>query len=70
MNKNVFWNELTEENKEKVFEVLKNYSGSEGIDGRIFELFEEGAELAGYTVEEYAELITPNEYVEIRYEAL
>ena len=68
MNKELFWNELTEESKEMVIEWLSGYNGSDGVFGRVFELYEEGASLAGMSVEEYLDEITPNDYVKICYE--
>lgn len=67
MNSENFWNILTEENKEKVEELLKYYNGSDGYKGRIFELYEEGANAIGLTLDEYLKEITPNEYVEEMY---
>lgn len=64
-----FWNMLSESNKEKVEEMLQNYGGSEGVNGRIFELHEEGANALGMTIEEYLDEVSPNEYVEYKYEA-
>lgn len=69
MNKEKFWNELTKENKEKANILLKDYKGSDGVIGRIFELYEEGASSINLSVDEYMEEVTPNEYVEICYES-
>ena len=68
MNSENFWNELTEENKEKAREWLKDYNGSDGVVGRVFELYEEGANGINMTIEEYLEEISPNEYVSISYD--
>lgn len=69
MNTNKFWNVLSESSKAKVEEVLSNYVGSDGIDGRIFELYEEGATSADCTIEEYLKDVSPNEYVNYLYDA-
>lgn len=69
MSSNEFWRMLSEPNKEKVEEMLHDYAGSDGIIGRIFELYTEGASLVDCTVEEYLEKIHPNEYVEYCYES-
>lgn len=45
--------------------MLKNYSGSDDHVGRIYELFVEGANCAGITVDQYIET---NEYVEAKYD--
>lgn len=63
MNEELFWNELTDSNKDKVIEFLEGYAGSDEIIGRIFELYEEGALEAEISVEEYVKQINPNEYV-------
>lgn len=68
MNKELFWNELTEESKEMVREWLSRYNGSDGVAGRVFELYEEGANSAGMSLDEYLDEITPNDYVKLCYE--
>ena len=68
MNKSLFWNELTEESKEMVKEWLGKHNGSDGVVGRVFALYEEGAISAEMSLEEYMETIPPNEYVESAYE--
>ena len=52
MNANEFWNMLSENSKKKVEKILNGYAGSEGIIGRIFEMYEEGAVLSDCTIEE------------------
>ena len=68
MNSNKFWNMLSEDSKDKVEEMLSDYPGSDGVIGRIFELFEEGAILSDCTVEEYLAELSPNKYVDYCYE--
>ena len=68
MDSNKFWNMLSEDSKDKVEEMLSDYKGSDGVIGRIFELFEEGAILSDCTVEEYLAELSPNEYVDYCYE--
>ena len=68
MNKELFWNELTEESKEMVREWLSRYNGSDSVAGRVFELYEEGASSAGMSLDEYLDEITPNDYVKLCYE--
>ena len=68
MNEELFWDELTKESKEMVLEWLSGYAGSEGAIGRVFELYEEGADLSGMSLEEYIKEISPNEFVEYYYE--
>ena len=68
MNANEFWNMLNEISKKKVEEILNSYAGSDGITGRIFEMYEEGAISIDCTVEDYLEVISPNEYVNYCYE--
>ena len=68
MNKELFWDELTKESREMAREWLSEYNGSDGIVGRLFELYEEGASAAGMDTEEYLEEITPNDYVSICYD--
>lgn len=69
MNANEFWKMLNEFSKEKAEEILSDYAGSDGIIGRIFELYEESANAVGLTVEEYLEEISPDKYVDYCYEA-
>ena len=68
MNANEFWNMLSENSKKKVEKILNGYAGSEGIIGRIFEMYEEGAVLSDCTIEDYLEVINPDEYVDYCYE--
>lgn len=67
MNSNKFWNMLNESSKLKVEEFLYSYNGSDGIKGRIFEMYEEGAYLSGLTTIEYLEEVNPDDYVEYMY---
>ena len=68
MNANEFWNILNEISRKKVERVLNSYAGSDGIIGRIFEMYKEGAILSDCTVEDYLEVINPNDYVDYCYE--
>ena len=68
MNSNEFWNMLSKDSKEKAEKILKSYSGSDGVIGRIFEIYEESATLANCTTEEYLKDVDPNEYVDYHYE--
>ena len=52
MNSTKFWEMLNDESKEMAKKILSNYNGSNGVIGRIFELYEEGANNAGLTIEE------------------
>lgn len=69
MNARDFWNMLDEEHKDMVEEMLEGYPGSDGVVGRIFELYKEGAQEADCTVEEYLKDNEPNEYVKYFYDA-
>lgn len=68
MDKIKFWEMLSSESKEMVNEFLNDYNGSDGVVGRIFEMYEEGASMEEMTVEEYLEDVDPNEYVEYMYD--
>ena len=59
------WETLTEEEKKLVENTLKNYAGNEGIVERMWELYKEGAEGAGKSIEEYAEEVTYGEYIQL-----
>ena len=67
MNKNLFWNELTQESKEMVKKWLGEYNNSESIASKVFELYEIGANQLGLILEEYAKKVDPNRYVKLRY---
>ena len=69
MDSDKFWNMLSEDSKYKVEEMLSDYSGSDGVIGRIFELFEEGAISSDCTVEEYLAELSPNKYVDYCYDS-
>ena len=52
-----FWGELNEENKNKAAEICEGYNGSDGVRGRILELWEESNKK-----------LNANEYIRIYYE--
>ena len=53
--------ELTDKQVKRIEEVLQGYNGSDGPVGRFWELYNEGAEMAGVQPDEY---VSVNEYIE------
>ena len=66
MTKETFWDILTDERKTMIKEMFNYYPGSEGAEGRIFEMYEEGAKAAGVDIRDY---LDPNDYVSYQYES-
>lgn len=55
---------LNEQQIERIEKALSNYKGSNGAVGRFWELYEEGAELAGVSVDKYVSIDEYIEYLE------
>lgn len=65
MNEDDFWNSLNENEKDMVVEIWPEGDKEYGYNRKkiIFNLFKNGANDNGYTVEEYINEITPSKYV-------
>jgi len=66
-----FWNQLTDENKDKALEMYEDCAINDGRNQpEVIGAWEDycaGAEGLGMTVEDYNKEIDPNEYIEQRY---
>lgn len=67
-NKEKFWNELGKKEKEMAEKICKNYSGSDGVKGRIFDLYQEAVAVAEMSISEYSKMFSPGKYVRTYYE--